>query len=66
MKTVEFERILVDFGFSLVSSGKHRKWSNGVNTVMIPHAREINRMIAKRILREIGYDKPVGQVRYAA
>lgn len=54
MKTVDFERILKQNGFSLVRSSGHHVYSNGTKNVAIPRGREINKMVARRLLKEIG------------
>lgn len=64
MKSREFERILEEEGYSLVRVSKHRIWSNGVHSAPVPHDKEINCMVAQRILKEIGYPKDVPQAKY--
>lgn len=64
MKTVDFERLLSSSGFVLVKSSKHKIWSNGTKTVAVPHDKQINRMIARRILKEIGYQQRVSELNF--
>lgn len=56
MKYKDLERILNEMGYQFVRMSKHVIYSNGIKTVAIPHQREINRMLSKRILKEIGYN----------
>ena len=65
MKTSEFERILSAYGFTLVRINKHRIWSNGTFRVAVPHM-EINRMVARRELKKIGYTGRVELLNYGA
>lgn len=64
MKLVDFERLLKDSGYVLISNSKHRKWSNGVNAIVVPQGRIINRMIARRLLKEIGYAQRVPELNF--
>ena len=64
MKTLDFERILKSMGFELTRVSKHRIWSNGTKNIAVPHDKKINRMIARRTLKEIGYKEPVPEVNY--
>lgn len=64
MKTKDFERLLVDVGFTLVRLSAHRVWSNGPQRVAVPQGRTINRMIARRLLKEIAYQGRVDELNY--
>lgn len=66
MKTNEFERILGSMGYVLARCGAHRVWSNGVKQIAVPHGKEINRMVARRLLKEIAYPQSVPQINYHA
>jgi hypothetical protein len=66
MKSTELEKILKLMGYSLVRLNKHRVWSNGKHSAPVPHDKEINRMVARRILKEIGYQQDVPEVNYYA
>ena len=66
MKSNEFERILKNEGYELVRVTKHRIWSNGVHSAPVPHDKEINDMVAQRILKEISYGYDVPEARYRA
>lgn len=55
MRVNELERILIKRGYCLIRCSKHKVWSNGTQSVAVPHAREINRNTAKGILKQIGY-----------
>jgi predicted RNA binding protein YcfA (HicA-like mRNA interferase family) len=63
MKTSEFERILSSAGFVLSRITKHRIWARGTQRVAVPH-HEINRMVARRVLKEIGYSGRVEQLNF--
>lgn len=64
MKASDFERILNSMGFILARCGAHRVWSNGQRQVAVPHGKEINRMVAKRLLKEIAYPQSVPSINY--
>jgi predicted RNA binding protein YcfA (HicA-like mRNA interferase family) len=64
MKTREFEKILESCGFWLARSNGHNMWSNGVKRVAVPHGKNINRMVARRLLKEIQYTGKVEAVNY--
>jgi predicted RNA binding protein YcfA (HicA-like mRNA interferase family) len=64
MKTREFERILESVGFWLARSNGHNVWSNGVRRVAVPHGKHINRMVARRLLKEIEYTGRVDELNY--
>jgi len=53
MKTRDLEKLLTDAGFVLIRLSAHRVWSNGVTTVAVPHARDVNKMMTRRILKEM-------------
>ena len=53
MKRRDFERLLLDHGFQLIRESSHRVWSNGQRHVAVPHGKEINKMVARRLLKEI-------------
>lgn len=64
MKTRKFEKILSDFGFVLSRTGDHRVWVKAGTHVPVPSGRDINRMVARRILKEIGYQGRVDELNY--
>lgn len=64
MKSSDFERILSSMNFILARCGAHRVWSNGHKQVAVPHGKEINRMVAKRLLKEIAYQQNVPSINY--
>lgn len=64
MKTNDFERILVTMGFLIMRNGSHKVWANGTKRVVIPSGRQINRMLARRLLKEIGYKESVPEINY--
>lgn len=63
MKTKDFERILVSVGFALDRINKHRIYARGTQRVAVPHD-QVNRMVARRILKEIGYTGRVEQLNF--
>ena len=64
MKTKKFEYILASLGFALVRMSNHRIWSNGVKQLAVPHDREIGRNIARKILKDIGYNQRVSELNF--
>lgn len=66
MKTSDFERILAAFGFTLGRCGSHRIWVLGAYRIAVPHNRQINRMMAKRLLKEMQYPNHVPEINYFA
>ena len=57
MKTKEFLQILKQMGYALIRSGRHEIWGKPGHHIAIPHGsggKEINRMVARRTLKEIG------------
>ena len=49
----DFERLLKANGYSLDrQKGDHNIWTNGSNTISITAGRPINRMLARRIIKE--------------
>lgn len=64
MKLNDFERLLSNFGFCLVRNSKHSIWSNGITQVAIPKGKVINRMVARRVLKEIGYKERVQELNF--
>lgn len=64
MKALDFERLLSDFGFVLSRNSKHRIWTNGKYSVAVPQGKIINKMVARRELKKIGYDKRVNELNY--
>ena len=51
-------RILIELlkrnGYSLVRSGKYFIFSNGKISIPVPQHKDINKMLARRILKESG------------
>lgn len=64
MKSSDFERILKNQGYELARCGAHRVWSNGMRQIAVPHGKQINRMVAKRLLKEIAYPQSVPEINY--
>lgn len=57
MKTRDFERFLSQEGYVLISNGSHKKWVKNAHSVMVVHAREMNKMVARRLMKEIERNK---------
>lgn len=53
MKTKDLEKILIERGYWVSRYSKHVIWTNGSRTIAIPHQKEVNRMICKKILRDL-------------
>lgn len=58
MRYKDFVSILKELNFNMVRTGKgsHEVWSNGTYNIAVTYP-EINRMIARRELKKIGYKK---------
>lgn len=56
MKLNELEKILISSGYILARTNKHRIWTKTGNLpVSVPNHRFVNKMVAKKILKEIKY-----------
>lgn len=64
MKTKEFARILIAEGFVLSRANKHEIWIKGSLRVAVPRHKTINRMVARRVLKEIGYSQRVEELNF--
>lgn len=64
MKSAEFERILKSLGYILGRCGSHRVWTKDGKQVAVPHGKQINRMLAKRLLKELAYPQNVPEINY--
>ena len=65
MKNKDFARILKDEGFSPQrQSGSHLIWSDGKRNVSVPQGSNVNRMLARRLIKEIGYKGNIPELRY--
>ena len=67
MKTKDFLRILKEAGYVLIRSGRHEIWGKLGHHIAIPHGsggKEINKMVARRILKEINYLNRVKELNY--
>ncbi len=55
MNYAQFVKILKSSGFYVVRNGKHVTYSNGIKTITVPHKHgsEINKMLAKKLLKEM-------------
>lgn len=54
MKYRDLIKLLNNNGYTLKRVGKHQIFSNGIKHIAIPHTKEVNRMLTKRILKECG------------
>lgn len=56
MKKRDLEKILIRNGYRKIDSNKHEKWTNGSQTLVIPHkhGQEINEYTAKAIIKRWG------------
>lgn len=64
MKVSLFEKMLTSLGYNLVRSNKNKIFSNGISQIAVPHDKEINRMIARRLLKQIAYPSNVPELNY--
>jgi predicted RNA binding protein YcfA (HicA-like mRNA interferase family) len=53
MKRTEFESLLKDNGFWFLRDSKHCIWTNGTINVAVPHHKELNKFLVKKIMRTI-------------
>lgn len=54
MKKIDLENILKKLGWVFVRhGGKHDVWSNGQDEEYIPRHREINEVLARKIIRNV-------------
>lgn len=49
----DLESILNNNGYFLTKNSKHKIFSNGRHSIPVPHCRELNKFLAKKILRQI-------------
>ena len=58
MRYRDYIAILKEFNFKMIRNGKgsHEVWSNGQQSITVTYP-EVNRMIARRELKRIGYKK---------
>lgn len=52
MKRRDLERWLEEQGYRFLRDAKHCVWSNGVISIPIPHHSELNRFLAKKIMKQ--------------
>lgn len=53
MKTRDFKKLLQDEGYGMVSTGSHKKFVKGSHVIMVVLAREMNKMVVRRLIKEI-------------
>ena len=56
MKHRDLISILTKHGFVLARAIEHEVWTNGVKTLTVPRQKDINRFLAKRILKQAGIE----------
>lgn len=65
MKRRDFERILRAVGFVLGREGGHPVYVRGTEHVALPRGgNDLNRMVCRRILKEINYPHRVPEINY--
>lgn len=64
MKTKDFERLLKELGFMLARTSNHRVWVKDSYRVAVPPHKVLNKMIARRLLKEINYTGKVPEIEY--
>jgi len=57
MKNRDLVRILKDKGFTLVRNNNHAIYSNGINTVPVPHHMSHSKGLVRRLLQQAGLKK---------
>lgn len=50
---LEFISLLNSLGFFSVRHGKHEVFSDGKKSIAVPSAKNLNRMVTQRLLKEI-------------
>lgn len=53
MKRIDLENILKEHGFYFLRDSKHCLWTNGKIIIAIPHHRELNIFLAKKIIKNV-------------
>lgn len=56
MKHRDLTSILIRHGYVLARAIKHEVWTNGTKTLTVPRQKEINRFLAKKILKQAGIE----------
>ena len=64
MKYKDFIRYLREHGYVLIRTSGHHMFSNGSYTIAVPNSKNINRMICRRLLKEIKYPNTVEELNY--
>lgn len=64
MKTIDFTRIIKSIGFVFLRSNGHDVYGRGEQRIAVPKHKEMNRMIARRLLKEAGYQENVQEIGY--
>jgi len=53
MKTKDLIKMLEDKGYRFLRNSGHKLYTNGINTIAIPHHTEVNKFLANKIKRTI-------------
>jgi len=53
MKRTELESFLKEHGYYFSRDSKHCLYTNGIITVAVPHHREVNKFLAKKIMKTV-------------
>lgn len=59
MKRKEVEKILKEYGYTLIRSNKHMIYSNGKISVAVPNHMDYSRGLTRRILQQAMIDSKV-------
>lgn len=57
MKRHDLEQILSQSGYWFLRNGKHCLYTNGVNIVAVPMHKDINKFLAKKIIKSIQFQE---------
>jgi predicted RNA binding protein YcfA (HicA-like mRNA interferase family) len=53
MKRRDLEKLLAEHGYYFIRDAAHCIWGNGTMNIAIPHHKEINIFLAKKIIKQI-------------
>ena len=51
-------------GYEIKRKSDHVIWDKEGHSVAIPHTKDVNRMLTRRLLKEIGYKEDVPEINY--
>ena len=52
MKTRDIEKQLQSLGYYFLRNSSHKMYTNGITNIAVPHHVEINKFLAKKILKQ--------------